>query len=482
MRIFRPAPCLAPVGPVRSRIFPRIAAVRSLMMAAGACLAGAGGSAAHAEANPLLQAVGAPEGLTLKAGIRSRIEAIDGQFRPDAAESDFMWSLKTTLFAEYDTGPVRFGAELWDARAYGQKRNSSAGTGEVNAMELIQAYVGLDVKGLGEGSKAALNVGRFALDIGSRRLVARQNFRNTTNAYTGAYFDWQGRAGDRLILLWSMPQIRLPEDADGIRDNEVEWDQETTDLQFFGGTFTKANVLGGTFEIYAYGLNERDSATRLTRNRHLYTPGFRAFRKPAKAALDYDIEAAYQFGEARGSTSPSDVTDLDVSAYLIHAEVGRTWPEGWQPRLSLHFDLASGDGPGAKSYNRFDTLYGARRWEYGPTGLYGPVGRANLLSGGARIDVKPGKRVDGALMYRALWLADRTDSFASTGVRDRTGHSGRFAGHQLEGRVRYWLVPDLLRMDAGAAWLAKGRFLKDAPNAPAAGDTHYGYLDLALEF
>ncbi|SNS12433.1 Alginate export [Sphingomonas laterariae] len=454
--------------------------VRNWLIAASLSVLASG--TAQAESNPLLEAVGAPEGLTLKASVRSRVEGIDGQFRPNAAEDDFMWSLKTDIFAEYDAGPVRVGGELWDARTYGQKKDSSAGTTEVNAMELVQAYIGLDFDDLPGGSKAMAKAGRFTLDIGSRRLIARQAFRNTTNAYTGAYVDWRSKAGDRLILLWSMPQIRLPDDADGIRHDRVEWDQETTDLQLFGGSLTKANVFGnGTLEVYGYRLFERDSATRQTRDRRLFTPGFRLARKPANGAFDFDLEAAYQFGETRGSTAAADLTDLDVSAYFVHAEIGKTFGGAWSPRVSVHFDEASGDGPSARTYNRFDNLYGARRFEFGPTSLYGAVGRSNLSSPGVRLDVRPDKRTDASVMYRALWLEEATDSFSSTGVRDRTGASGRFAGHQIEARVRHTLIPDLLRLDTGVAYLAKGRFLHDAPNAPDTGDTKYAYIDLIFD-
>lgn len=75
-------------------------------------------------------------------------------------------------------------------------------------------------------------------------------------------------------------------------------------------------------------------------------------------------------------------------------------------------------------------------------------------------------------------VAERTDSFATTSVRDVTGRSGRFAGHQVDGRVRYWVVPGFLRSEVNALWLAKGRFLKSAPNAPRVGDT--GYLSTSL--
>ena len=108
---------------------------------------------------PLHAAVGAPGNLKLSGTFRAQIEGIDEQFRPNAARDDRLLTFRTTIAAEYDTGPVRFGAELWDARGYLEKRDSSAGTSEVNALELVQAYVGLDLN-----SDTTLDAGRMTLD------------------------------------------------------------------------------------------------------------------------------------------------------------------------------------------------------------------------------------------------------------------------------------------------------------------------------
>jgi hypothetical protein len=53
---------------------------------------------------------------------------------------------------------------------------------------------------------------------------------------------------------------------------------------------------------------------------------------------------------------------------------------------------------------------------------------------------------------------------------------------QNEARARLSLVPELQRLEVGGAYLAKGRFLEDAPNAPATGDTRYVHMDLAASF
>ena len=56
------------------------------------------------EDGALHEAIGSPDNLNLSGSFRPRIEVIDGQFRPEAATSDQLLSLRTTLFAEYDTG------------------------------------------------------------------------------------------------------------------------------------------------------------------------------------------------------------------------------------------------------------------------------------------------------------------------------------------------------------------------------------------
>lgn len=430
----------------------------------------------------LQKAIGSSSRLTLAGSFRARYETLSGQFRPGLDDSDDLVTLRTTLFAEYDAGPIRLGGELYDARAYAADAGSSVGTGEVNALELVQAYVGADLgEAFGTGTEAKLDVGRFTMNLGSRRLVGINNFRNTTNAFTGARFDWRGKGKEQLTLFYALPQVRLPSDKASILDNEVEWDEESFDLTFWGGFLSLPAIAArGTLELYGYALDEDDSPSLATRNRKLYTPGFRLYRDPKAARWDFEAEVAYQFGNVRTSSAAS-APEQDVSAWFVHAEVGHQFAGAWSPHLALEFDLATGDRPGG-SYNRFDSLYGPRRFDYGPTGIYGPLGRSNIVSPGLRLEVKPDKRWDGFVFYRAAWTHSRTDSFASTGVRDASGTSGSFGGHQIEARGRYWIVPQAVRLDLGGAVLLRGGFLEDAPNAARNGDTVYGYADVTFSF
>lgn len=433
----------------------------------------------------LQSALGDPDNLTVTASYRVRYEALDGQVRSGLDDTDDLITLRGLLFAEYDAGPFRLGAELQDSRAYAVDAGSAVSTGEVNAFELIQGYVGIDIDGDGDGedgTTATADIGRFTMDLGSRRLVGRNNFRNTTNAFTGARFEATGARNAYYTSFYTLPHIRLPNDKEEILDNEVEFDDETFNLTFWGGFTQQPKFFGNdiALELYFYALDEDDSPSRPTRDRELYTPGFRIYRNPAADKIDFELEGIYQLGSISAS-SAADAAELDVSAWSAHADVGYTFSGGWNPRVIVEYDIATGDD-GEGDFNRFDALYGVRRPDWGPTSIYGPLGRANIHSVGTRLEVKPSSRLDGFVGYRAAWLYDERDTFASTGVRDPAGLSGDFAGHQIEARARYFLIPGLLRLEAGGAVLFPGEFLDDAPNASGNGATTYGYIDLTAAF
>jgi hypothetical protein len=424
----------------------------------------------------------AEDGLTLGGNTRIRYETIDGQLRTGFNESDDLINIRTILTGEYRTGQLKLGAELYDSRVYGGDAGTPITTSEVNTLELVQAYIGLDVAdAFGPGTKLGLQAGRFTLNLGSRRLVAADDYRNTTNGYTGIRADL-GLPNDlSATLIYTLPQVRLPDNRADIVDNRVQFDRENFDLVLWGGLATK-KLAGkrGAIELSYYHLGERDSPKLATRDRSLDTVGVRLYRDPAPERADFESETIYQFGSVSSSLAPT-APRLGVSAWFTHLEAGYTFASPWSPHLSLEFDYASGDGRGAK-FGRFDTLFGMRRSDLAPAGLYNAVGRTNLLAPGVRLEVVPTKKLDGFVAYRPLWLASRGDSFSTTGVRDATGSSGRFAGHQLEAQLRYWLVPKHLRLEWDGLYLAKGRFLQEAPNAPAGGDTFYNSFNATISF
>ncbi|MBB4098285.1 alginate export family protein [Sphingomonas kyeonggiensis] len=418
--------------------------------------------------------------LDVSGTVRVRYEAIANQPRAGFNRDDELVNLRTTLLARYDSGPILVAAEIWDSRVYGGDAGTPVTTGESNALELVQAYASGEIS-LGGGAKAVLRGGRFMLNIGSRRLVAADDYRNTTNGYTGLHAEIATRRGVTASLIYVLPQQRRPDDLLSLRNNAVALDREGFDLVLWGGTAAKAHALGPLMlEGSFYHLGERDRPGRPTRDRSLNTYGGRVLRDPAPGKADVEVEAYYQSGRASTSTA-GNAMPIPVSAWFVHGDAGYTFRGGWRPRLSVEYDRASGDRPGNR-YGRFDTLFGMRRADLAPSGLYNAVGRANISAVGMRAEVTPSKRLDGLVSYHALWLAERTDSFSTTGVRDATGRSGDFAGHQWDARLRWWVRPAALRFEANAVVLSKGRFLERAPNANGGGTTLYGSLNLTANF
>lgn len=438
--------------------------------------------AAQAQTKPAAPDASGPK-LSVEGSVRARMEGIDGQFRPKVDNSIAFASLRTLVAAKLDWGDLNLTGELLDARGYGEGHNSSVKASDVNTVEPLQAFVSYKLHNLfGTKDSLAATAGRFTMTFGAQRLVARADFGNTFPSYLGGRVEYRNRHKDELVLFWTHPITALPNSVDGIFDNKVELDHVDGGTVFFGADGNIADV-GNKLSVggYVYRLTEQDRPGYQTRDRRLVTFGLRLRRAPAKGKIDVEAEAALQRGQARVTNAATDRADLTVRAGFVHAEGGYTIGTGWAPRVSAFFDYASGDGSNP-AYGRFDSLYGARRADYGPASLFGPVGLANLVSPGVRLEAKPSKRLDLMGAVRGLWLADRTDSFAFTSVRDKTGASGRHAGTEVEVRVRRSLIPDRLRAELGAAYLAKGRFLTQAPNAPHSGDARYGYADLVFKF
>jgi hypothetical protein len=418
-------------------------------------------------------------GLEISGSLRLRYEAIEGQPRAGFNASDDLLNTRLRVLTTYDAGLLRFGAEIYDSRVFSYADGTPVTTGEVNAFEPVQAYVAADWRPA-EDVRASVQLGRFTLNLGSRRLVAADDYRNTTNGYTGARLDLRGQGGSEATFIYVLPQVRLPNDISALEQGEIALDRESDDLVLFGGVATlPLSDSDVSLQASYFGLRESDRPDTATRDRRLDTWGLRAFRAP-NDAWDFDLETMAQTGSISAS-SAVDAAELDVEAYFVHAELGWRFAGSSRPRIAVLYDYASGDEPGG-AYERFDTLFGMRRAELAPAGLYNAVGRANLSSFGLRFEITPSPRWDAFASLRSLRLASDTDAFSTSGVRDPAGTSGGDAGVQLDGRVRYWLVPERVRLELNAVYLDKGPFLRDAPNISSREDTTYLAFDLTYAF
>ena len=86
------------------------------------------------------------------------------------------------------------------------------------------------------------------------------------------------------------------------------------------------------------------------------------------------------------------------------------------------------------------------------------------------------------IAHRAYWLASKKDAWVVARVQDPSGDSGSYLGQQLEGRLRWDVIPSNIRWEVGAAYYFKSGFAEDAPNANDQGDANFVYSQLTFTF
>lgn len=432
------------------------------------------------------EAIDAPDWFSLNGTYRLRYETLDNPYRAGATGSDEILVQRFLLNARVTLRSFYADVELEDSRQWLADSGTALGTDSVNTLEPLQALVGMRFDDVfTKDDRLDVSAGRMTLNLGGRRLVARNSFRNTINAFTGVNAQWQRQGGLELHAFYVEPVQRKPADLPSLLDNDQELDTESSDVSLWGVFGAAPDVFEGVKgEAYFYGFRSRDHVGIAAADRDIYTPGFRLFKAAAAESWDFETEAAYQFGTSRASTSASDSNDLQHRAEFAHGEVGYTWKARMSPRLELSYDYASGDDdPTDNENNRFDTLYGARRFDFGPTGIYGAFARSNISTPGVRLEAKPvPKKLDAMFGYRAVWLASDRDQYTTARLQDPSGASGSFVGHQIEAQLTYTALPGNVALELGGAYLIHGRFLEEAPNAPDEGDTTYIYMAATATF
>lgn len=430
------------------------------------------------------RALGVPDELHFELTHRTRFEPQRNPLHADGpAATEGALFLRTTALLSADWRWLGLTFEGIDARAPVADPAVALSPSMVNPTDVLQANARLEAKGLmGPGSALWVHAGRLTLDLGGRRLLARNRFRNTINAFTGVDAGLEHPALGILRLVTLAPVRRLPREPEALQANDGEPDETSWGVLLAGLHFTRPDLPGALrLDASLLALHERDSADRpTTRDRRHVTASLRLFRAPAPGRLDAEVQAVGQFGRSRATSAAEDTLDLAHRAGFVHLAAGFTLPHVTRPRLALMYDLASGDADPKDGINgRFDTLFGARRFELGPTGTFGLLARSNLESVAVRVSGRPLPSLSGDLTWRPAWLAQAKDAWTSTGLRDPSGRAGRFIGHQLDSRVRWQLVPRTVRLEGGAAWFWFGAFPQRV-GPERAVLAQYGYLQLAV--
>lgn len=431
---------------------------------------------------------GVPGSVELGGTQRTRYETLDGQFRAALDATDRALALQTSLHFDWRRAGLQVFGEIMDARVSLDDPGSYLSTSQTNTLEPVQAYVAWRrASSATPGRESTLRAGRMTLDVGKRRLVARSRFRNTVDSFAGLDWEWRDANGRAARAFYLKPMNTLPGDDEALLDDDFELDRGMRRNELLGVFYQPAPFARDfTVDLYAFEHRLRPTADPLFEVDmavdHL-TVGSRLYRAAEPGRLNFELEAAVQRGSSGGVVAGVERTDLEHRAHFVHFEIGYELAARGSPNIVLQYDLASGDkDPDDARNERFDTLYGDRSFEYGPTGLYGAIARANLRSPGLRVTFRPAPRFRGVVAYRRVRLDEPRDEWAGSDYRDPSGASGTSVGRHLEATVTWEAVDDRLQVDAGVARLAAGSFLARVAGTELNGNARYFYLGATTSF
>jgi hypothetical protein len=439
---------------------------------------------------------------------RVRYEHRDNDFRRSDQNIDDPILLRTRAYVGIKNilDPLRLAIEVQDSRRNNGDYSRQLDTRDVNQSDILQGYLELNFKqsflgkdDLGNERPIWVRAGRHAWEAIDRRLIARNEWRNTTNTFQGVRANIGDKKNDWQLELFAVKPVQ----RFTTRLDEVDHSQD-----FYGAIGDWRGLSEYvTFEPY-YLLLKQDgnevkydaNGTRLAGaalsqakiDREIHTGGLRVYGSVPNTNFDYDASYVKQWGnQDRFLSNALGYINVDHDAHAYNAEIGYTFKHPWKPRFSVFYGVASGDkstpvaANDRSSNERFDRLFGfARPWSNDDY-----IQMENIRTPKVRLEFDPivpfldNVKVDtGFSWYR---LDDATDRWnAGANLRDRTGNSGKDLGKEYDLRVRF-PINQYASLNLGYAHFWAGDFVQDTSRR-VAGQTNrddssdFFYTELTL--
>jgi len=328
------------------------------------------------------------------------------------------------LSGDFHLGPyfrtfIQLGDELEDGRL------PSPQPTDIDRGDLAQGFAELNVP-TDAASSVNVRAGRQEMMFGSNRLVDIREGPNIRQSFDGVR-SWAVMGDTRIDAFWTRPVF-----------NKEGWFDDMPDpgQAFFGAYATTPikPIPGLSTDIYYMGLDRRNAVLDAgTANEDRHTVGTRLFGNAA--AVDYNFEGMYQFGEF--GTRP-------ISAFALFSDTGYTMATTWgAPRVAMRADVASGgDSRGMGSLGTFYPLF--------PKNNY--FNEANIQTFMNYMDVYPYAKIQPRpdLGFMAgvdmLWRENVQDSFYQPpGLPAVPGNASnkRFLGEALNLQAEWQATPNL---------------------------------------
>jgi hypothetical protein len=419
---------------------------------------------------------------------RARFEHRENDFRRKDQNIDEPILLRTRAYLGVKDilDPLRFAVELQDSRRNHGDYTRDYDTRDVNQADILQGYLELNFKetflgqdNLGNARPIWIRAGRHAWEAGDRRLIARNEWRNTTNNFEGLRANIGDKKNDWQLELFAVKPIqRFTQRKDEVNDaqnfygaifNYRGWsDLVTLEPYYFllkqDGDQVKYDNDGKAYSNRTlYNLKEENEAKV---DREIHTGGLRLYGQIPKTQWDFDASYVKQWGNVQRFTD-NRLVKVNHDAYAYNAEIGYTFKHPWKPRLSAFYGVASGDkrtpsGADQTDNQRFDRLFGfARPWSNDDY-----IQMENIRTPKVRLEFDPklsfldNVKVDtGFSWYRLDSASDRWN--AGGNLSDRTGSSGKDLGKEFDLRVRF-PINQYASLNIGYAYFWGGDFVKNS--------------------
>ncbi|PPC92608.1 MAG: alginate export family protein [Methylotenera sp.] len=437
---------------------------------------------------------------------RARFEHRDNDFRRADENIDDPLLLRTRAYVGVKEilDPLRFAVEVQDSRRNLGEYSREYDTRDVNQADVLQGYLELHFKesifgkdDLGNNRPFWVRGGRLAWESLDRRLIARNEWRNTTNTFQGIRANIGDKKNDWQLEAFAVKPVqrfttRLDEvdhaqDFYGVIGDWRRWSEYVT-LQphYFllkqDGDKVKYN--SGGQELTGAALSQAQI------DREIHTAGLRAYGA-FKSGWDYDASYVKQWGnQDRFLSTTLGYINVDHDAYAYGGEVGYTFKNSWKPRVSAYYGVATGDstpatGTDRTDSQRFERLFGfARPWSNNDY-----IQMENIRTPKLHLEFEPkvsfleNVKVDTSFSWYRL--DDSSDRWqAGNNLRDRTGNSGNDLGKEVDLRVRF-PINDYASLNIGYAHFWAGDFVKDtsrrvAGQADRDDSSDFFYTELTL--
>ena len=382
--------------------------------------------------------------LSLGGQIRERVEYFDQfQFGSSAPKrSDTYLLSRFRLNADLHVTPYfRIFAEGRSALATDRDLQGRNSTGFYDQADLLNGFADIMIP-FGKETSVTLRGGRQELILGSQRLVGPGDFTQIARTFDG------GAAMVR-IADWTV----TPFWTQAVIVDKYKFNKSNSDRQLFG-VFSNgpAHILPMNLDLYWLGVNNLGVAFNGTSGREeRQTIGARASGKIGQTNLDFEVEAAGQFGH---------VGQGRVGAGMFTSVLGYTLPvKDLTPRVYLEFDYASGDKKPGGGVGTFNQLY-PNGHSY--LGYIDYIGRQNIISPSAGVAVIPVHDLTLSLQQYLFWRASDRDGLynkSSVLLRPGTGTRALYVGAETDLLATYNFTRHLQGY-AGYSFFSSGGFIE----------------------